>query len=121
MKRSLACLSFFACLGVVVLQASSDNPEHVAAFKANKSCPSCDLRNAQLGGIQAPGANLVNADLSEAMLYGGNLKGADLTGAILDRANLQMVNLSGAIGAMLGSAITDERTTCPDGNAGPCK
>jgi uncharacterized protein YjbI with pentapeptide repeats len=93
----------------------------VAAFKATKSCPGCDLRNAHLGGVQAPGGNLVNADLTDATLYGGNLRGADLTGAILDRTDLRMVNLSGAAGAMLGSAITDERTTCPDGNAGPCK
>ena len=119
--RLLPCLVLSACLSVALLQASSSNPEHEAAFRATKSCPACDLRGAQLGGIQAPGANLVNADLTEAMLYGGNLKGADLTGAILDRANLEMVNLSGATGAILGSAHTDARTTCPDGNAGPCQ
>ena len=98
----------------------SANPEHVAAFRATKNCPGCDLRNAQLGGVQAPNANLINADLSDATLYGGSLKGADLTGAILDRTNLQMTNLSGAVGAILASAITDERTTCPNGAAGPC-
>ena len=97
------------------------NPEHVATFKSTKSCASCDLRGADLGGIQAPGAQLINADLSDAILYGGNLRGADLTGAILDRTNLEMVDLTGAVGAVLGSAITDARTTCPDGNAGPCR
>ena len=45
----------------------------------------------------------------------------DLTGAILDRTNLDMVDMTGAVGAILTSAITDERTTCPDGTAGPCK
>lgn len=120
MTRLLSCFMLSACLSVALLQASSENPEHVAAFKATKSCPNCDLRNAQLGGIQAPGANLVNADLSDASLYGGSLRGADLTGAILNGTRLEMVDLKGATGAILGAAITDSRTTCPDGSAGPC-
>ncbi len=121
MTRLLSCFVLSACLSVTLLQASSNNPEHEAAFKATKSCPSCDLRNAQLGGIQAPGANLVNADLSDASLYGGNLRGADLTGAILNGTRLEMADLNGATGAILGAAITDSRTTCPDGSHGPCK
>ena len=104
----------------VVAAASSVNPEHVAAFRATKQCPGCDLRNAQLGGFQAQKANLVNADLSDATFYGGSLRGADLTGAILDRTNFEMTDLSGAVGAILSTAITDARTVCPDGSAGPC-
>ena len=119
MTRLISLLTLFMC--VTALQASVDNAQHVAAFKATKSCPDCDLRNAQLGGIQAPGANLVNADLSDALLYGGNLRGADLTGAILNGTRLEMADLRGATGAMLGAAITDSRTTCPDGSPGPCQ
>lgn len=100
--------------------APRDNPDHVATFKSTKNCPGCDLRSARLGGIEAPGAQLQNADLTDAVLYGSNLRGADLTGAILDRTNLEMVDLTGATGALLQSAHTDARTTCPDGNAGPC-
>ena len=110
-----------AIIAGAVLVTSSANPEHVAAFRATRTCPGCDLKNAQLGGFQAQNANLVNADLSDASFYGGSLKGADLTGAILDRTNLAMTDLTGAVGAILGPAITDARTTCPDGSPGPCQ
>jgi uncharacterized protein YjbI with pentapeptide repeats len=118
---SVISLALAIIAGVTLVTTSSANPEHIAAFRATRNCPGCDLKNAQLGGFQAPNANLVNADLSDATFYGGSLKGADLTGAILDRTNLAMTDLTGAIGAILGPAITDERTTCPDGTPGPCK
>jgi uncharacterized protein YjbI with pentapeptide repeats len=125
MKRLALRLSLVAIicgvLAFTALHASSDNPDHVAAFRSTNQCAGCDLKNARLGGIQAPNAQLINADLSDATLYGANLRGADLTGAILDRTNLAMADLTGAIGAILGSAITDQRTTCPDGSAGPCR
>lgn len=119
MKLLLVSLMVLVCS--IVTYSSSANPEHVAQFRATRQCPSCDLRDAQLGGFQAPQANLTNADLSDASFYGGSLRGADLTGAILDRTNLEMTDLSGAVGANLASAITDARTVCPDGTAGPCK
>lgn len=101
--------------------AAAANPDHVARFRNTHQCPGCDLSKAALGGIQAPNAKLANANLTEANLYGAKLRGADLTGAILDGADLQMADLSGAIGAVLGGAKTDERTTCPNGSAGPCR
>ena len=119
--RLLVIAALVAVLSTAASGASTHNPEHVAAFKSTKSCVSCDLRQADLGGIQAPGAQLINSDLSDATLYGGNLRGADLTGAILDRTNLEMADLTGAVGAILGSAKTDQRTKCPDGQAGPCR
>ena len=122
MTRTMNAL-VVALLSPLVLATTfawSANPEHVAAFRATRQCPGCDLKNAQLGGFQAENANLVNADLSDASFYGGSLKGADLTGAILDRTNLSMADLTGAVGAILGPAITDARTTCPNGSAGPC-
>ena len=97
------------------------NPEHVEQLKKTLQCPGCDLREAELGGVPLQNAQLQNADLSGAVLYGTDLRGADLTGAILNDANLEMADLTGAIGATLGAAKTDSRTTCPDGSAGPCK
>jgi uncharacterized protein YjbI with pentapeptide repeats len=114
----LAALIVIVC--AVTTYTSSANPEHVAAFRATRKCPGCDLKNAQLAGMQAQNADLINADLSDATFYGGSLKGADLTGAILDRTNLEMTDLTGAVGAILATAITDARTICPNGAAGPC-
>lgn len=111
------CCTFAA---IALPGASADNPEHVAQFRQTRQCPGCDLSNAQLAGMQAQGANLTNANLRDATFYGGDLREADLTGAILDGANLEMVNLAGAIGAVLGEAKTDQRTTCPNGQPGPC-
>ena len=53
-----------------------------------KSCPECDLGNADLSGADLTEANLVKADLttanlSEATLEIANLTGADLRGAKL--------------------------------------
>ena len=107
-------------LALPALLAAAYNPASVETFKQTNQCPGCDLKNAELMGMQASGAQLQNADLTDASFYGGSLRGADLTGAILDRTNLEMVDLTGAIGAILGSAQTDHRTTCPDGSAGPC-
>lgn len=109
-----------ALVFTAVHHAVAANPDHVASFKATHRCPGCDLSDAHLGGIQAPNAKLANANLTNANFYGGNLRDADLTGAILDGANLEMVDLTGAIGAVLGTAKTDKRTTCPDGTTGPC-
>lgn len=101
--------------------SQSANPEHIERLKSTLQCQSCDLREAQLAGLELPNAQLQNADLAGATLYGTNLRGADLTGAILNDADLEMANLEGAIGATLGAAKTDSRTTCPDGTAGPCQ
>ena len=119
-KNFSLVLSLLLVVCSIVGHTSSANPEHVAAFRATRQCPGCDLKNAQLGGFQAPKANLINADLSDASFYGGSLRDADLTGAILDRTNFEMADLSGAVGAILSTAITDARTTCPNGSAGPC-
>jgi uncharacterized protein YjbI with pentapeptide repeats len=114
----IVALTLFVC---AVSASSSSNPEHEKTLRTTKKCAGCDLRNANLGGFQGQNANLINADLTDATFYGGNLRGADLTGAILNRTNLEMTDLTGAIGANLAAALTDSRTKCPDGAAGPCK
>lgn len=116
------CLLFCALVGAVQLGASQPaESENVARLKSTLQCQGCDLREAQLAGLELPNAQLQNADLAGAILYGTNLKGADLTGTILNDADLEMADLEGAIGATLGAAKTDERTTCPDGSKGPCQ
>ena len=112
---TLTCAAAFA--GVVI----ASTPDDVAKLKSTGSCVGCDLFGEDLAGLQAQNADLSNANLGEASFYGGNLSGANLTGAILEGANLKMVNLSGAIGVVFATAETDERTTCPDGTAGPCQ
>jgi uncharacterized protein YjbI with pentapeptide repeats len=121
-RTQSVCLLLCALICAVQVGASQPaNPEHVARFKQTLQCQSCDLREAELGFVDAPNAQLQNADLGGANLYGINLRGADLTGAILNDANLEMADLTGATGATLGAAITDSRTTCPDGSHGPCQ
>ena len=104
---------------------------------ASKACSGCDL-----SGISFPKeSNLKNADLSSAKLVGASFYGADLTGANLQGAdltnanlwqadltnanlggvNLNGANLGGSKGADLVTAVTNDKTTCPDGNAGPCR
>jgi len=120
--RSVASvvLAVAALLAVAVPFAAAENPDHVVQFKNTHECARCDLSRADLGGIQAPDARLAGANLTDASLYGASLRGADLRGTILDRANLEMADLTGATGAALSTARTDKRTTCPDGNPGPC-
>jgi uncharacterized protein YjbI with pentapeptide repeats len=117
-----ACVLCTLLVCSAVLTAShSANPENVERLKSTLQCPDCNLREAELGGLQLEKAQLQNADLSAANLYGTNLRDADLTGAILNDADLEMADLTGAVGATLGAAKTDSRTICPDGSAGPCK
>src|SRR5687767_1747808 len=120
-RRFAGMLAMLFVSAVAVAAYQPANPDHVEKLKSTLQCPDCDLREAQLGGLQLENAQLQNADLNGASLYGANLRGADLTGAILNDADLEMADLTGAIGATLGAAKTDDRTQCPDGSAGPCK
>jgi uncharacterized protein YjbI with pentapeptide repeats len=119
--RSLCVICSAVACATALAAHQPANPEHVEKLKTTLQCPACDLREAQLGGLQLENAQLQNADLAGAVLYGANLRGADLTGAILNEADLELADLTGAIGATLGAAKTDDRTKCPDGSAGPCK
>ena len=91
-----------------------------------------DLNSAYLYGANLSGANLQYAYLGEVFLAKANLSGANLSYAFLDRADLSGADLSGAnlsganlydvylTGANLSGSITDSRTSCPNGNNGPC-
>lgn len=106
---------------VMVGAALAATPENEERLKATGSCAGCDLFGANLAGLQAPNADLTGANLGEAVFYGANLRGANLTNAVLDGANLKLADMTGATGVVFSSAETDERTTCPDGSAGPCQ
>lgn len=114
-----AVCALVLALAVGIVAAST--PQDVEKLKSTGNCAGCDLFGEELPGLQAPNADLTNANLGEASFYGANLEGANLTGATLDGANLKMANLRNAQGAIFGSAITDDRTVCPNGSAGPCE
>lgn len=104
-----------------VASAIAANPDDVQRALATGSCPNCDLVEANLSGIQAENGDFSGANLLDAVVYGGNLRGANFTGATLNGVNLKMVDLTGAMGILFEGVITDERTTCPNGNDGPCQ
>ena len=125
MRRKLVGAVLFLCAGFLAFEsvglARTDNPEHVKQLRATGACEGCDLRGAFLDAIILENGSLRRADLTGASLYKADLRGADLTGALLNETKLTGANLKGAKGALLAAAITDERTTCPDVSAGPCR
>lgn len=119
--RLITAALFALMLAGSALHATPATPEDEARLRQTGSCPGCNLAEANLGGVVADGGDLTYADLSGANLYGAQLIGADLTGANLSGANLSLAILKSAKGADLSGAITDSRTTCPNGAPGPCK
>jgi uncharacterized protein YjbI with pentapeptide repeats len=118
--RGLLFASVFA-LGAYGV-ATASNPDDVAKAKATQSCAQCDLSGADLSGLNAAKGDFHGADLTGTKLYKADLRAADLTDARLDGTDLTGANLSAAKGAVLTSTTkTDDRTTCVDGSAGPCK
>lgn len=105
---------------VAVATAVAAIPSDVERALTTGSCPNCDLVEANLSGIRAENGDFSGANLLDAFIYSGNLRGANFTGATLNGANLKMVDLTGAVGIVFEGTITDERTTCPGGNPGPC-
>jgi uncharacterized protein YjbI with pentapeptide repeats len=65
-------------------------------LKSTKSCPKCDLSNANLRYADLPGADLRDAKLRGADLRGANLGRANLSGANLRDANLTIADLRDA-------------------------
>jgi hypothetical protein len=110
-RTYVAALCFAAVASVIAVVSAQQtrqpaNPDHVKQAKEGRVCPKCDLRN---------------GDFTGANLYGADLREANLEGAVFIETNLEMANLEGAVKANLAGAITDARTVCPDGNAGPCQ
>ena len=75
--------------GAVPLQVQSHDP-------LDRSCPGCDLRQADFRQAHLIGADFRGSDLRGADLREANLEGADLTGALLEGADLRGANLTNA-------------------------
>jgi uncharacterized protein YjbI with pentapeptide repeats len=121
LSTRVCLLALVGAVALTVGGAVAATPENAERLRATGSCPGCDLISAELQGLKAVNGDLTGANLLEANLYTADLSGANLTGANFDGANLRWANLTGATGAVLSNAVTDERTTCPSGNAGPCE
>ena len=88
-----AALSILALLALSCAAGSEAiaGEQEVMQLLAQRSCPRCDLRRANLVFADLSGANLEGADLS-----GANLSQANLEGANLRRSNLRSTTLYGA-------------------------
>jgi uncharacterized protein YjbI with pentapeptide repeats len=117
-KRSLV-VTLFAVLAATAVYATS-TPEDEARLRETRSCPGCDLTDAELSGVVVELGDVSYANFSGAKLYGAIFKGADLTGANFNGADLTAAQLQTSKGADLTGAITDWRTQCPNGQPGPC-
>jgi uncharacterized protein YjbI with pentapeptide repeats len=130
------CAATLLALAGAQAFAAQEPQSKVDQTLASRACQKCDLSaanfmRAELKGVDlteanAAGAMFYHANLTNALLIGtdlskANLTFADLTNANLERANLKGANLAESIGAALAGAITDDTTTCPDGQAGPCR
>jgi uncharacterized protein YjbI with pentapeptide repeats len=127
---------FTAIIAATSLQAQNGHAIERLQLLKTRSCDNCnlsgeDFRSADLKGISVASANLSGAGFYKADLTNANLGGADLTKAVLTFANLTNTNLgganltganlTGAVSADLSRATTTDTTTCPDGQAGPCR
>ena len=97
--------------------ADLNNADLNSAYLYGANLSGANLQYAYLGEVFLANANLSGASLNNAFLYRADLSGADLSGANLSGANLVSVYLTGA---NLSGSLTDSRTTCPNGNNGPC-
>ncbi len=113
---ALSTATGFSLTGVL----HAENPDDVARLLATRECAGCDFQDAQLIGKNFNTANLTGANFSGAFLYRTTLRKANLKGASFAGADLKGTDLTGATDANLAGAVTDEHTTCPSGQPGPC-
>jgi len=111
----------FGLLVLTFQPVRAENPDQVKQLRETGKCTGCDLSGADLAGLTVNLADLRGANLTGAQLYKARLRMANLAGANLSATNLVGADLFGARGANLAAAITDDKTTCPDGHAGPCR
>jgi uncharacterized protein YjbI with pentapeptide repeats len=110
----------FLLSGLFLGSAQASDPTQLEQFLKTKSCPSCDLTEANFLGLGLAKANLKGAFLAGANFYRATLTGADLTGADLAGANLEGATLKDATGVNFSGAKTNKDTVCPTGLNGPC-
>lgn len=88
--------TFISLLTVGGMPAQAANPDHVAQLLETKSCPGCDLEDADLRGVNLRDSNLEGANLKGAYLMATNLRHANLKGANLDYARMYAAILTDA-------------------------
>ena len=99
LKSLCICTLFTAVLFFVIGSETTIafDKEDFLRLKSTNSCPSCDLRNANLNWTDFHGANLAGADLRKAQMVAINLRGANVSGANFAEANLLGASLTDAI------------------------
>jgi len=125
MKSPTYCFLSILALSVCwALPGRAVDPEDLRQLLDTQRCQGCDLRGANLEGV-----DLRSADLTEAQLQGANLRnadlkysnfrGANLTNAVMIAADLEAVNFSDAVlrnadvrGANLTDAVLTRANTC---------
>ncbi|CAN1208887.1 hypothetical protein TUMEXPCC7403_01600 [Tumidithrix helvetica PCC 7403] len=83
-------------LGMQTAIAAPVFADQVDRLLSTRSCPECNLSNANFDSAALNGANLSQANLRSANFSNANLIGGNLTGANLFQANLYNANLRGA-------------------------
>ena len=86
-------LGIAVALVLVASNAGAFNEIHLKKLKMLNACENCDLRGANLVGVNLSGANLYKANLLGANLYKANLSGAKLRGANFSGADLSIAVL----------------------------
>lgn len=89
-----------AILGLAPLvgpPAQAADANHVVQLLTTNRCPNCDLRGADLAGLNLHGAQLQDADLTGANLNLVNFSKADLRGAKLSWTSLVFTDFTNAI------------------------
>ena len=133
----MVCMALFFGMFIIQGKTAAFDPNDLQRLLATKSCPNCDLSNADLSGANLTfaymaGANLSGANLARAYISWGNLSNADLGGAnltvaFLGNTNLAGANLSGAnltranlAGVNLSGATWTDGSKCREGSVGEC-
>jgi uncharacterized protein YjbI with pentapeptide repeats len=134
---------FLVALSITTSGLYAFNPGDLAKLRSTKSCPNCDLSEANLSrqnlyGANLSGANLANTNLThtnlrDANLSEANVSRANLFKAILFRTNLFKANMSGSnltaadisnanfVGADLSSSTWTDGRKCQAGSTGICR
>lgn len=132
----VALAGLTVAFGAQIVRAQDEHLREQMQLKATKACDGCDLSGVNFTKGDLKGVSLSGAKLSGAIFYRADLSNANLSGADLSKANLTLTdlsntnfgnanlagaNLNGSTGASLAGAVTTDTTTCPDGQAGPCR
>jgi len=95
-KAKTTVIALVVVVSIGFGMAYGANVAEVEKLHKTRSCPGCNLKIADLHGMDLSGANLNHADLSGAKLAGAKMIGVDLQNASLKMADLSQAALGGA-------------------------